>query len=159
MDFLIRAAEKADCDAIVELIRGLAVYEHLEDQMVNTAAQMEEMLFEQEAAKALVCEHEGKIVGYSIYFYTYSTFIGKKGIWLEDLYVHPEYRGNGIGKAFFKKLCETAVKEDCMRLEWSVLDWNAPSIAFYDSLGSKAMDDWTDRRLTREGIENLVKTL
>lgn len=159
MDFNIRYASENDCDAVISLITGLAVYEHLEDQMINTPERMKQVIFKEKAASVLVCEAQGEIVGYSIFFFSYSTFIGKKGIWLEDLYVKPEFRGKGIGKAFFKKLCNIALKEDCMRLEWSVLDWNAPSIAFYDSLKSEAMSDWTTRRLTREGIENLVKSL
>lgn len=159
MDFNIRYAKESDCEAVIALITGLAVYEHMEDQMTNTPELMKQVVFAEKAANVLVCESEGKIVGYSIFFFSYSTFIGKKGIWLEDLYVDPAYRGKGIGKAFFKELCGVALKEDCMRLEWNVLNWNAPSIAFYDSLGSKAMTEWTNRRLTRDGIEHLVKTL
>ena len=159
MEYQIRPAAVTDCEAIVSLIRGLAVYEHLEDQMINTPQRMEQVLFEEKAARAMVCEADGAVVGYCIYFYSNSTFIGKKGIWLEDLYVLPEYRGHGIGKAFFKALADTALNEDCMRLEWSVLNWNAPSIAFYEKLGSVAMSDWHTRRLDRSGIENLVKKL
>ncbi len=159
MDFQIRFAEEQDCEAIISLITGLAEYEHLEDQMINTPKRMKEVIFQEHAAKVLVCEVNEEVVGYAIFFFSYSTFIGKKGIWLEDLYVSPAYRGKGIGKAFFKELCNYAIQEDCMRLEWSVLDWNAPSIAFYEALGSSAMDEWTTRRLNREGIENLVKSL
>ena len=157
MEFQIREAVVTDCEAIISLITGLAVYEKMEDQMINTPQRMAKVLFEEKAARAMVCEVNGTVVGYAIYFFSYSTFIGKKGIWLEDVYVMPEYRGSGIGKAFFKALGETALREDCMRLEWSVLNWNAPSIAFYEKLGSAALSDWHTRRLDRSGIENLVK--
>lgn len=159
MDITIRYAVESDCAAVVALINGLAVYEHMEDQMTNTPEKMKKIIFEEKAANALVCETEEGIVGYAIFYFTYSTFIGNKGIWLEDLYVKPEFRGCGAGKAFFKEICTYALAHDCKRMEWDVLNWNAPSIAFYDKLGSKAMTEWTRRRLTVDGIENLVKTL
>lgn len=153
----IRAAVRADVPLIHKLVRDLAVYEKMEDECISTAASLEEALFSNRpAAEVLIGELDGSPVGFALFYHNYSTFIGKKGIYLEDLFVQPEHRGHGVGKALLENLAALARDRDCARMEWSVLDWNAPSIAFYSSLGAAPMKGWSVFRMTRAPIEVLA---
>ena len=151
----IRFATENDCALILHFIRDLAEYEKMADQVVASEELLREWIFEKQKAEVLfVCE-EGKELGFALIFHNFSTFLGRAGIYLEDLFVLPEYRGNGYGKALLKKLAQIAVERGCGRLEWSCLDWNSPSIDFYRSLGAIPMDDWTTYRLTGETLKKL----
>lgn len=156
--FVIRQAERGDVALILEFIRELAAYEHLSDQVTATEDVLTEWIFNKQKAQVLIGEADGNAVGYVLYFYNFSTFLGRAGIYIEDLYVKPEYRQKGYGKAFFKHLTERCSAEGCGRLEWSCLDWNKPSIDFYLSLGAQRMDEWTAYRLTEEAIGTLAKS-
>jgi len=153
----IRFATPLDLDLIAELVRELAIYEKLGDSFVATPRALHEALFSSRpAAEVLIGELNGEPVGFALFFHNYSTFLGKKGLYLEDLFVRPSSRGNGVGKALLQALAELAVQRDCARLEWFVLDWNAPSIAFYKSLGAIPMDGWTIFRMTQNEIATLA---
>ena len=153
--FQIRKAVPSDTPVIFDLIKKLAVYEKLEDDVITSVEELQENIFSKNFAKVLIAEESGKPVGFALYFYNFSTFVGKPGIYLEDLFVEPEYRGKGYGKALLVALAKIAKEEDCGRFEWSVLDWNTPSIEFYKALGAKPMDEWTVFRLDAAGIANL----
>ena len=153
--FQIRKAVPSDTPVIFDLIKKLAVYEKLEDDVITSVEELQENIFSKNFAKVLIAEESGKPVGFALYFYNFSTFVGKPGIYLEDLFVEPEYRGKGYGKALLIALAKIAKAEDCGRFEWSVLDWNTPSIEFYKALGAKPMDEWTVFRLDAAGIANL----
>jgi GNAT superfamily N-acetyltransferase len=147
--FLIRAAEPRDVPVLLRLIRGLAEYEKLAHMAVGTEAQLKDALFgTRPAAEALMAERAGRAVGFALFFTTFSTFLCKSGVYLEDLFVEPAHRGGGIGKALLRRLARLAVERDCGRLEWRVLDWNEPSIAFYESLGAQLMPEWILVRMT-----------
>ena len=141
----------------MDIIRALARYEHLEDQVIATEDLLREWLFEKEKAEVLLAEAEGKIVGSALFFHSFSTFLGRAGIYLEDLFVYPEYRGRGYGRALLKKLAAVTLERDCGRLEWACLDWNEPSIAFYKSMGAAPMEDWTIYRLTGETLAAMAE--
>ncbi|MBR0087251.1 MAG: GNAT family N-acetyltransferase [Lachnospiraceae bacterium] len=151
-----RKAEEKDCGLILFFIKELAAYEKMSDQVEATPEKLREWLFEKNAAEVLFICEEKKEVGFALYFHNFSTFLGKAGIYLEDLYILPEYRGRGYGKAVLKKLAKTAVERGCGRLEWSCLDWNEPSIQFYLSLGAVPMDDWTTYRITGKTLADLA---
>ncbi|UFK98069.1 GNAT family N-acetyltransferase [Kaistella faecalis] len=153
--FQIRKAVPKDTPVIFDLIKKLAVYERLENDVITSVEELQENIFSKNFAKVLIAEEGGKPVGFALYFYNFSTFVGKPGIYLEDLFVEPEYRGKGYGKALLIALAKIAKEEDCGRFEWSVLDWNTPSIEFYKALGAKPMDEWTVFRLDAAGIANL----
>ncbi len=145
----IRQAVDGDQKEILRLIRGLADYEKLTQEVVATESDLQNTLFGQKRyAECLLAESEGRVVGFALFFYNYSTFLGKPGIYLEDLFVEPEHRGRGIGKGLIEAVFIKANREGCGRVEWSVLNWNEPSIRFYESLGAKPMDEWTVYRLT-----------
>ena len=153
----VRPATPADAGLIHQFILDLAAYEKLLDTVQATEGDTAAALFgDNPRAFADIAELDGRPVGFSLWFYNYSTFVGRHGIWLEDLFVRPAARGSGAGKALLANLARRCVDEGLGRLEWSVLDWNAPSIAFYDSLGAAAMDEWIIRRLTGEGIRKLA---
>lgn len=157
MPVLVRSATPADAGLIHQFILDLADYEKLLDTVQATEADTTAALFgDNPRAFADIAELDGQPVGFSLWFYNYSTFVGRHGIWLEDLFVQPSARGSGAGKALLAHLARRCVDEGLGRLEWSVLDWNAPSIAFYDSLGAAAMDEWIIRRLTGDGIRKLA---
>ena len=138
------------------MIRELAEYEHLTQEVVLDEGLLREHLFgERRYAEVLVAETGGDVVGFALFFHNYSTFLGKPGIYLEDLYVRPAYRKHGYGKAMLKGVARLAVERGCGRLEWSVLDWNEPSIAFYQSLGARAMEEWTIYRVVGGALEKL----
>lgn len=157
MSFNIRPAEPRDCPAIAGLIKELAIYEKLGDQAKATAEDIERELFgPNPVPKALVAETPQGIVGFALYFYNFSTFTGRPGVYLEDLFVQPEHRGKGIGKQLFIEVGKVAQINNFTRLEWAVLDWNEPSIDFYKAFGAKAMADWTTYRLDGEALANLA---
>lgn len=155
--FNIRKAVPQDAETILNLITQLAIYEKLEHEVITNAEELRENVFEKKQAHVLIAEEDGKPVGFALYFYNFSTFVGKQGLYLEDLFVEPHCRGKGYGKALLVELATIAKESNCGRMEWSVLDWNTPSIAFYQALGAKPMDEWTVFRLTKEGIDNLSK--
>ena len=156
MSFLIRQAEKSDVPTILHFIKGLAEYEHLSHEVVATEELLTESLFSENKVAYCKLAFEGETaVGFALYFYNFSTFLGRKGIYLEDLFVDPDQRGKGYGKALLVSLAKQAVEEGCGRVEWSVLDWNEPSINFYKSLGAVPMDEWTVFRLTGDALKNL----
>ena len=153
----IRYAVKEDCSLILYFIRELATYEKMLDEVVATEDLLREWIFEKKKADVIfVCENNRE-VGFALFFHNYSTFVGRAGLYLEDLFVLPEYRGKGYGKALLKELARIAVERKCGRMEWSCLDWNQPSIEFYLSIGAKPMKDWTVYRLTEEKILDLSK--
>ena len=151
-----RSAERKDVPLILEFIRALAEYEHMADQVVADEATLEEWLFDRRKAEVIFAVLEGKEVGFALFFHNFSTFLGRAGLYLEDLFVLPEVRGRGVGKAILKHLAALAVERGCGRLEWWCLDWNEPSIAFYRSLGAEPMSDWTVYRLTGDTLRNLA---
>ncbi|MBR1971551.1 MAG: GNAT family N-acetyltransferase [Clostridia bacterium] len=153
----IRFAQKTDVKTILEFIKELASYENLLDEVVATEELLKEWIFEKKKAEVLLLEVENKPVGFALFFHNFSTFLGKAGIYLEDLFVKKEYRGKGYGKALLKELAKIAVKRGCGRLEWSCLDWNKPSIDFYLSLSAKPMDEWTTYSLQGEDLTNFAK--
>jgi GNAT superfamily N-acetyltransferase len=150
---ILRQATSSDVPLIITLIRELAEYERLAHEVTATEAGLEQSLFGERAqAEVVIAEVDGTPAGYALFFHNYSTFHGRRGLYLEDLFVRPAQRGHGIGKALLRHLAGLAVARDCARLEWAVLDWNAPSIAFYRSLGAVPMDDWTVFRLTGDAL-------
>jgi len=154
---LIRTATENDAAAIFSLIKELAEYEKLSDQISTTEKELKETLFGKDKfVEILLAEFNGEIVGQALFFKNFSTFLGKPGIYLEDLYVKPEMRGKGIGKKLFLELVKIAKERNCGRVEWSVLNWNTSAIDFYKSLGAIPMDEWTVYRLTEDKIKALA---
>lgn len=153
----VRPAVPTDGDLILQFIRDLAEYEKLLDDVRATRDDITVALFgDNPKAFCDIAEIDGRPAGFALWFYNFSTFVGRHGIYLEDLFVRPEARGSGAGKALLANLARRCVDEDLGRLEWAVLDWNAPSIAFYDSLGAAAMDEWIVRRMTGEALRKLA---
>lgn len=153
----IRPATREDIPTILHFVRELAIYEKAEHEMQSTSAHLERTMFcENPAVFGLICLDGDTPVGFAVYFFNYSTWQGRHGLYLEDLYVSPECRGRGAGKALLQHLAAIAVEKDCGRFEWSVLDWNAPSIAFYDSLGAKPQSEWIRYRMTGQALEDLA---
>jgi len=154
----IRSATPADVPAIFALITALSEYEKLAHEMVGTPEDLERGLFgKRPFAEAIVAEMDGKVVGFALYFYNFSTFLMKPGIYLEDLFVSPDYRRRGIATALLKYLASCAVEQGCGRLEWSVLDWNENAITFYERIGAILMDEWTGCRVTGKALVDLAK--
>lgn len=151
-----RFAERNDVPLILEFILDLAEYEKMRNEVVATEALLTEWLFEKEKAEVIFAVIDGKEAGFALFFHNFSTFLGRAGIYLEDLYVRPEYRGRGLGKAIFKRLARIAADRGCGRLEWWCLDWNQPSIDFYLSMGAEPMNDWTVFRIAGEKLEGLA---
>jgi GNAT superfamily N-acetyltransferase len=157
MTVTVRVATLGDTPLILGFIRELAEYERLLHEVAATEADVRRDLFgENPRCFCDIAEHDGTPVGFALWFYNYSTFRGRAGIYLEDLFVRPEARGVGAGKALLRRLAQRCVDADLGRLEWAVLNWNTPSIAFYDSLGAGAMTEWTVRRLDGEALERLA---
>ena len=155
--FLIRPAQPADVPEVLRLIHELAVYEKLEHMAVGTPKALHEALFGQRrAAEALVAERGGRAVGFALFFTTFSTFLCQPGLYLEDLFVEPAHRGAGAGKALLRSLAALARDRGCGRLEWRVLDWNEPSIRFYESLGASLMKEWILVRMTEPDFRALA---
>lgn len=155
LDF--RFAKEKDTKLILSFIKELAVYENMLDDVVADEETLNKWLFEKEKAEVIIGEVNNEPIGFALFFHNFSTFLGKSGIYLEDLYIREEYRKKGYGKGFLKKLAGIAKERDCGRLEWSCLDWNKPSIDFYLSLGAEPMDEWTVYRLTRDKIDILAE--
>lgn len=151
-----RFAERKDTALILEFIKGLAEYEKMADQVVADEALLEEWIFDRQKAEVLFVLDSGKEVGFALFFHNFSTFLGRAGIYLEDLFVLPEYRGKGYGRGLIVKLAQIAVERGCGRLEWWCLDWNRPSIDFYMSLGAEPMSDWTTYRIAGEHLRELA---
>lgn len=152
----IRRATKKDVRLIHTLIRELSVYERLAHEMMATEKEIEKTLFgRRRYAEVIIAEYGSEPAGFALYFHNYSTFLGRPGIYLEDLFVFPHLRGNGIGKALLRQLAKIAKERECGRLEWAVLDWNEPAIRFYKSLGAKPLQDWTLFRVSGEDLERL----
>ncbi len=155
-NFKYRYAEEKDSALILEFIKGIAVYEKMLDLVVNTPEMIRELLFVQKRAEVIFALEGDKEVGFALFFHNYSTFVGRSGLYLEDLFVWPEYRKKGYGKGLFKTLAKIAVERNCGRMEWSCLNWNKPSIDFYLSMGALPMDEWTTYRLTDDKIAALA---
>lgn len=157
MTVTIRSGEPADVPVIAELIRGLARYEKLDDQVSMTEDKLTQALFgERRYAETLLAEDGGEAVGFALFFHNFSTFLAKPGIYLEDLFVSPEHRGKGIGRLLLERLARLAVDRGCGRLEWAVLDWNVEAIKFYERLGARPNSEWIVYRLTSEALERLA---
>ena len=158
-DLTIRAATEADVPLILQFIRDLAEYERLADRVVATEDLLRTTLFgEPRFAEVIFGEADGQPVAFALFFHNFSTFLGQPGIYLEDLFVKPQFRGRGYGKAMLARLAAIAKSRNCGRLEWAVLNWNTPAIDFYKSLGAVPMDEWQVYRLTGEALEKLART-
>ena len=156
-DFAIRSATEADIPVILNLIRDLATYERAPDAVVATEAGLRDVLFgAKPSAQVLLALEKEEPVGFAVYFHNFSTWLGRPGLYLEDLFVRPEKRGSGYGRALLERLAQIAQERGCGRMEWAVLDWNDPAIQFYRKLGAQPMDEWTVFRLTEEGIAKLA---
>lgn len=153
---VFRFAEEGDTPLILQFIRELADYEGMLSEVVADEATLKEWIFRKQKAEVLFVLADGREVGFALFFHNFSTFLGRAGLYLEDLYVKPEYRGRGYGKAILKKLAAIAVERGCGRLEWWCLDWNRPSIDFYLSLGAQPMEDWTVYRITGDTLTSLA---
>jgi GNAT superfamily N-acetyltransferase len=157
-DIQIRPATEADVPLLFDLILELAAYEKLAEEVAGDAEVLRASLFEQKAAEALLIETpDGEAVGYAIFFTTFSTFECRSGIWLEDVYVRPEHRRGGIGRAIMEHLAQLTLERGHVRLEWVALDWNEPAISFYEKLGARTLTDWRTFRLERDGIRRLAE--
>ena len=155
----IREATKKDSNIILGFIRELAKYEKAEHEVIATESSIADSLFNSgSSTKAIVCEKNGIPIGFAVYFFNYSTWLGRHGLYLEDLYVSATERGSGAGKSLLKYLAQLAVSKGCGRFEWSVIDWNQPAIKFYDSLGAKPQNEWITYRLSGEELRNLAES-
>jgi len=152
-----RYATEKDTALILQFIRELAEYEQMLDEVVATEEILKEWIFEKEKAEVIFVLENGIEAGFALFFHNFSTFLGRSGVYLEDLYVKPEYRGRGYGKGLLKKLAQIAVERGCGRLEWWCLDWNKPSIDFYLSLGAEPMKDWTVYRIAGDTLQKLAE--
>jgi GNAT superfamily N-acetyltransferase len=156
--FTIRSASEGDVPVILQLIRDLAEYERAPNEVVATEEGLREALFgEHPAAEVLLGEEAGEAIGFALFFHNFSTWMGRRGLYLEDLFIHPAHRGKGYGRALLVRLAQIANERACGRMEWAVLDWNEPAIQFYRKIGARPNDDWTIFRLTRDGIATLAR--
>ena len=151
-ELTFRFAEEADAGIILSFIKALAEYEKLADQVVATEELLREWVFRKGKAEVLFAVKDGREIGFALFFHNFSTFLGRAGLYLEDIFVKPQYRKKGYGKAIFRKLAQIAVERGCQRFEWVCLDWNQPSIDFYRSMGAVPMDEWTIYRLSGDAI-------
>lgn len=154
----IRTAGEKDVATIFQFIKDIAEFEKLSHEVTTDEATIAQSVFEKKSAEVLLAEMDSKLVGYAVFFHNFSTFIGRRGLYLEDLFVKPEFRRNGVGKLLLKKLAEIALERNCGRMEWAVLDWNEKAIEFYKSLGAKPMSEWTVFRLTEKEITALANS-
>ncbi|MCX4026569.1 GNAT family N-acetyltransferase [Endozoicomonas sp. SM1973] len=158
-EVVIRQATYKDASLILEFIKELARYEKAEHEVIAAEADIIETLFaDTSTTQALICESDGQPIGYAVYFFNYSTWLGKNGLYLEDLYITPKKRGVGAGKAMLTYLAKQAVSHNCGRFEWSCLDWNEPAIKFYESLGAKAQNEWVGYRLSGQALLDLAES-
>ena len=156
-EFTIRPAVAADAAAILACVRGIAEYEKLSHHVAATEESIRESLFgTQPAAESLIAHAGDEVAGFAVFFPTYSTFLARRGLWLEDIFVFPRWRGHGLGRRLFEAVARIAAERGCGRFEWAVLDWNEPAIGFYKSLGAKPMHDWTVFRLSGESLQALA---
>jgi GNAT superfamily N-acetyltransferase len=154
---LLRFAEPEDSALILEFVRALAEYEGLLDSVEAGAEGLKKYIFDEKKAEVLIAEYDGVPAGFALFFHTFSTFLGRPGLYLEDIFVKPPYRGKGLGKLFLAFLARLALDRNCGRFEWACLDWNEPSIKFYKSQGARPMDEWTTYRLSGGALEELGK--
>jgi len=155
----IRPARAEDSALILRFITDLAIYEKAKEAVIATETDIRDSLFaEDSTTSALICELGDEAAGFAVYFFNYSTWLGKHGLYLEDLYVSPEFRGTGAGKALLKHLAQLAVSKNCGRFEWSVLDWNEPAIGFYKSIGAQPQDEWVGYRLSGKALTDLAES-
>lgn len=155
----IRKATSADAALIFRFVTDLAIYEKAEHEVLATESDIRDSLFgEFSTVQALICEREGEPIGFAVYFFSYSTWLGKNGLFLEDLYVSPASRGTGAGKALLKHLAGIAIENDCGRFEWNVLDWNEPAIKFYQSIGAVPQNQWVGYRLAGQALEDFANS-
>jgi GNAT superfamily N-acetyltransferase len=155
--FTIRFAEENDAKIVLDMVRELAAYEKLVDNFEATEERFCESLFQHGVAETLIGEYERKPVGYAIFFRNFSSFTGRIGLYIEDIYVKPEMRGKGFGQAMFAYIAKLAVERKCGRLEWSCLDWNKPSIAFYEKMDAKRLEDWTMYKLSGDALQRMAR--
>ena len=155
--YKFRYAEAADAGLILEFIRDLAAYEKMADEVIATEELLQEWIFEKGKAEVIFVLEDGKEVGFALFFHNFSTFLGRSGLYLEDLFVKTEYRGKGYGKALLKKLAQIALERGCGRMEWWCLDWNQPSIDFYRSLDAEPMEEWTTYRLAGDTLRKMAE--
>ena len=158
-DFIIRKAEIEDIPVVYELIRGIAEYEKMLDEVENTPEMMKEWLYEKNTAETYLGINNGEVIGFIMFFHNYSTFVGRAGIYVEDLFVKIEHRGKGFGKLLLSFAAHTAVERNCGRLEWTCLNWNTPALDFYKSIGAVKMSEWTVHRLSGDTLSNFAKEL
>ena len=158
-DFSIRFAARGDIPAVLGFIRALAAYENMENQVIANEALLESWIFEKKRAEVLLAFEGETPVGFALFFHNFSTWLGRAGIYLEDLFVLPEYRGKGYGKLLLKRLARIAVQRGCGRLEWACLDWNEPAIAFYKAVGAAPLDEWTTYRVTGDALLSLASRI
>ncbi len=156
-ELTFRYAERKDTALILRFVKELAAYEKMLDEVIADEATLEEWIFDKQKAEVLFACIDDKEIGFALFFHNFSTFLGRSGLYLEDLYVLPEYRGNGYGKRMLKKLASIAVERKCGRMEWWCLDWNKQSIDFYLSLGAESMSDWTVYRLSGDTLKKLAE--
>ena len=155
--FTIRPAKETEAGLILEFIKKLAEYEKCSDEVVADEATIYNSIFVENAAEVVFAEEDGLVIGFALFFHNFSTFVGRKGLYLEDLFIIPEKRGLGYGKAILKYLANIAVERHCGRMEWICLDWNAPSLAFYRSIGAIPMDEWTVQRMHEDVVKSFAK--
>ena len=155
--FTIRPAKETEAGMILEFIKKLAAYEKCSDEVVADEATIYNSIFVEKAAEVVFAEEDGIVIGFALFFHNFSTFVGRKGLYLEDLFIIPEKRGLGYGKAILKYLANIAVKRNCGRMEWICLDWNAPSLAFYRSIGAIPLDEWTVQRMHKNVVKSFAK--
>lgn len=155
--FAIRPAQPEETGLVLEFIKKLAAYEKCSDEVVADEATLYQSLFVEKAAEVVFAEEDGVVIGFALFFHNFSTFVGRKGLYLEDLFIIPEKRGLGYGKAILKYLADIAVERNCGRMEWICLDWNTPSLAFYRSIGAFRLEEWTVQRMTEERVKAFAK--
>ena len=155
--FTIRPAKPEETGLVLEFIQKLAVYEKCADEVVADEATLYHSLFEEKTAEVVFAEEDGVVIGFALFFHNFSTFVGRKGLYLEDLFIVPERRGWGYGKALLKYLANLAVERNCGRMEWICLDWNKPALTVYRSIGAVSMDEWTVQRLDEEALKRFAK--
>lgn len=155
--FTIRPAQPEETGLVLEFIKKLAAYEKCSDEVIADEATLYQSLFVEKSAEVVFAEEDGVVIGFALFFHNFSTFVGRKGLYLEDLFIIPEKRGLGYGKAILKYLADIAVERNCGRMEWICLDWNTPSLAFYRSIGAFPLDEWTVQRMTEERVKAFAK--
>ena len=155
-NFNIRPAKPEETSLVLEFIKKLATYEKCSDEVVADEATLYQSLFVEKAAEVIFAEEDGVVIGFALFFHNFSTFVGRKGLYLEDIFIIPEKRGLGYGKAILKYLADIAIERNCGRMEWICLDWNAPSLAFYRSIGAIPLDEWTVQRMTEDVVKEFA---